>query len=303
MELGWKLHPYLLIEKRKAFFLYRWPLRPLPQHGSPPLQAPPAKQIIRGGRRAGGGVARAAEVKERNAPAGARGQPCGEVLGRRRRLRTHRWHAKRFSMERRWGFVLLIGAKGRLESEDGDLSNSQTRFDEGKCSSLRCQLWIWIHPAALNEGLDALRISCEKQTQESGDMVNCCSLEGKMARLEVMGCKAMQFLKSILRPVSNPSMFTRVVSTSNLTTSTNPHLDSSTGSHLLKASVIDHADILQTGAILSMMVRDPRDISVQGTVSSSETDSLNQDNQPMEEDQVPNADEAPSKEEAILSSI
>ena len=30
-----------------------------------------------------------------------------------RRLRTHLWHAKRFSMERRCGFVLPVGAQGR----------------------------------------------------------------------------------------------------------------------------------------------------------------------------------------------
>jgi ribonuclease P/MRP protein subunit POP1 len=30
-----------------------------------------------------------------------------------RRLRTHLWHAKRFAMERRWGFVLPVGAQGR----------------------------------------------------------------------------------------------------------------------------------------------------------------------------------------------
>jgi ribonuclease P/MRP protein subunit POP1 len=30
-----------------------------------------------------------------------------------RRLRTHLWHAKRFSMERQWGFVLPVGAQGR----------------------------------------------------------------------------------------------------------------------------------------------------------------------------------------------
>lgn len=40
------------------------------------------------------------------------------------------------------------------------------------------------------------------QMQESGDTISCCSLEGKMARLEVMGSNAMQSLKSILKPVS-----------------------------------------------------------------------------------------------------
>lgn len=30
-----------------------------------------------------------------------------------RRLRTHLWYAKRFSMERRWTFILPVGAQGR----------------------------------------------------------------------------------------------------------------------------------------------------------------------------------------------
>ncbi|KAF0896452.1 hypothetical protein E2562_024316 [Oryza meyeriana var. granulata] len=317
-----------------------------------------------------------------------------------RRLRTHLWHAKRFAMERRWGFILPIGAQGRgrgsrtvlkwlkngtvvhdasyftpvelegpedsllsivrmvlhhspedktpglkhlhgqvmrgvcyenamlwcvgsphseivgpvtymwrpflresgkLETEDADLSNSHTRADERKYGSLQRQLWIWIHPAALSEGLEALRAACQQQMQESGDMINCRSLEGKMARLEVMGCNAMQSLKSILHPVNNPSMSTNLVNTNNLTTSTDP-LDSSTGSNLLKTSVIDHADILQSGAILSMIVHDPRDNSVQGT-DSSKTVSWSQDNQLMEEYKVPNADEAPSEMGNILSLI
>uniref|UniRef100_A0A0D9XV99 Uncharacterized protein n=1 Tax=Leersia perrieri TaxID=77586 RepID=A0A0D9XV99_9ORYZ len=317
-----------------------------------------------------------------------------------RRLRTHLWHAKRFLMERKWGFVLPIGAQGRgrgsravlkwlkngtvvhdasyftpvelegpedslltivrkvlhpspgdkspgskllhdqvmrgvcyenatlwhvgspysqivgpvtymwrpfiresgnLETVDVDFSNSQTRLDERKCGSLRRQLWIWIHSAALNEGLEALRVACQQQMQESGDTINCCSLEGKMARLEVMGTNATQSLKRILHPVSNPSMSINIVNTNNLTASTDP-LDSSTGSHLLKASVIDNADTLQPGAILSMIVRDPRDNSAQIT-DSSEKVSVNQNNQLMEEYHVPNADEAPSEIGNILSSI
>uniref|UniRef100_J3NA70 Uncharacterized protein n=2 Tax=Oryza brachyantha TaxID=4533 RepID=J3NA70_ORYBR len=190
---------------------------------------------------------------------------------------------------------------GKLVTEDVDYSNSQIRVDEGKCGSVRRQLWIWIHPAVLSEGFEALKVACEKQMQESGDTINCCSLEGKMARLEVMGCNALQSLKSILHPVSNPSMSTKLVNANNLTASTDP-LDSPTGSHFLQASVIDHADIFQTGAILSMTVRDPRDNSVQG-VDSSKTHSLNQDNQLMEEYQVSNANEVPSEMRNILSSI
>ncbi|KAM0858248.1 hypothetical protein ACQ4PT_047954 [Festuca glaucescens] len=318
-----------------------------------------------------------------------------------RRLRTHMWHAKRFAMERRWGFVLPVGAQGsgrgsrailkrlkngtvvhdasyftpiqldgpedsllsimgmvlclspadessntkqlkdkvmqgvcyenamlcragnphsqvigpvtymwrpfsresrKSEAKEGDLSNCQPRFKEGSCSSLQRQLWIWIHPSSLDEGLDAIRIACDKQMQDSGVLVNCFSLEGKIARLEVMGCKAMQSLKSILHPVSDSSMINRVLNTSNTSKPTDPSLDSSTGPHLLKQSMIDHAEILQPGAILSMIVHDPREVSFEAT-DSPLTIVPNQENKFVERgDLVLNVDEAPCEEGHILSS-
>ncbi|KAF7043085.1 hypothetical protein CFC21_052519 [Triticum aestivum] len=308
-----------------------------------------------------------------------------------RRLRTHLWHAKRFTMARRWGFVLPICSQGsgrgsravlkrlktgtivhdasyfipiqldgpedsllsilgmvicpspadktpdlkhlqdkvmqgvcienatlrragcphshvvgpvtymwrpfsigssKLEAKEADLSNSETRFSQGSCSSSQRQLWIWIHPAMLDEGLDAIRIACDKQMQDSGVLVNCCSLEGKIARLEVMGCKAMQSLKSILHPVS------KILDTSDMSKPTDHSVYSSTGPHVLEASVIDHAEILQPGAILSMIVHDPREVSSQGTDSPSET-VTNQENKLLEGGDL----EAPSEERHIFSSM
>ncbi|XP_062183018.1 ribonucleases P/MRP protein subunit POP1 isoform X2 [Phragmites australis] len=309
-----------------------------------------------------------------------------------RRLRTHLWHAKRFSMERRWGFVLPDGAQGRGRGSrsvlkrlknatvvhdasyfvpiqlDGpedsllsilrmvlhpspadktpDLKHKQDQIMRGVCyesamlwgvgsphsqivgpvtymwrpfsrendklepeeqdlsnSSLQRQLWIWIHPAALDEGLNAIRFACERQMHDSGGVVKCCSLEGKIARLEVMGCKAMQSLKSMLHPLINSSMMNKVLSTSIMSTSTDAPLDSSAGSVLSKVSIIDHAEILQPGAILSMMVHDPREVSVQRTDSSSKAVSLNKENRLSEEDLVPNADETSSEVGNILSSM
>jgi hypothetical protein len=37
----------------------------------------------------------------------------GSVSSGARRLHTHLWHAKRFSMERNWGFALPVGSQGR----------------------------------------------------------------------------------------------------------------------------------------------------------------------------------------------
>ncbi|CAN6193403.1 unnamed protein product [Urochloa humidicola] len=315
-----------------------------------------------------------------------------------RRLRTHLWHAKRFAMERRWGFVLPVGAQGRgrgsrsvfkrlkngtivhdasyfipieldgpedsllsilrmvlcpspadktsdlkhLQDQvmrgvcyenamlwgvgnphsqivgpitymwrpfsrendksdtEGDMSTAHS-FDEKSRRSLRRQLWIWIHPSTLDEGLSAIRAACEKQIQDSGGVVKCCSLEGKIAKLEVMGCKAMQSLKNMLHQIK-PSKINMVPDTSHKSTSTDTPSDSSTVPHLLEASIIDHAEILQPGAILSMIVHDPREVSVQGTVSSSKLISLDKENGGLE-GVVPNADEAPSEVENMLSSM
>uniref|UniRef100_A0A0A9D7L5 POPLD domain-containing protein n=1 Tax=Arundo donax TaxID=35708 RepID=A0A0A9D7L5_ARUDO len=213
------------------------------------------------------------------------GSPHSEIVG----PVTYMWRP--FSRER-----------VKLEPEEGGLSNSHC-FDDESSSSLRRQLWIWIHPAALDEGLNAIRTACERQMQDSGGLVKCCSLEGKIARLEVMGCKALQSLKSTLHPVINSSMTNKLHGISNMSTTTDAPPDSSTGSILSKASIIDHAEILQPGAILSMIVHDPREVSVQGTDSSSKLVSLNKENKLLEEGHYPNADETSSEVENILSSM
>ncbi|KAJ1276803.1 hypothetical protein BS78_05G243300 [Paspalum vaginatum] len=312
-----------------------------------------------------------------------------------RRLRTHLWHAKRFSMERRWGFVLPVAAQGRgrgsrgvlkklkngtvihdasylvpveldgpedsllsilgtvlnpaptdrtsdskrlrdqvlrgvcyenamlcgagnphsqiigpvsymwhpflrehNKSEgEGDLSTPHC-FDEESISSLRRQLWIWIHPSALDEGISAIRFACEKQIRESGGVVKCCSLEGKIARMEIMGGKAMQSLRKILRPTNLGNINT---DTSDLYTSADAPPDSSTALHLSKTSIIDHAEVLHPGAILSMTVHDPREGSVHRTESCSELVSLGKENKVLEEDITPHAGGAPSEVGNMLS--
>jgi ribonuclease P/MRP protein subunit POP1 len=50
----------------------------------------------------------------------------------------------------------------KLELKGGGMSSCHD-FDEESQSSLQRQLWIWIHPAALDEGLSAIRYACEKQ--------------------------------------------------------------------------------------------------------------------------------------------
>jgi ribonuclease P/MRP protein subunit POP1 len=97
-------------------------------------------------------------------------------------------------------------------------------------------------------------------------------------------------------------MIDRVLNTSNTSKPTDPSPDSSTGPHLLKESVIDHAQILQPGAILSMIVQDPREVSFEGA-DSRPTITPNQENKFVERGNlVLNVDGAPCEEGHILSS-
>ncbi|WVZ49698.1 hypothetical protein U9M48_001032 [Paspalum notatum var. saurae] len=310
-----------------------------------------------------------------------------------RRLRTHLWHAKRFSMERRWGFVLPVAAQGRGrglrsvlkklktgtiihdasylvpveldgpegsllsvlgmvlspaptdktsdskrlqdqvlrgvcyanamlcgagnphsqiigpvsymwrpflrehdKSEAGDLSTHHC-FDEGSISSLRRQLWIWIHPSALDEGLSAIRFACEKQVLH----LSC--------KIEINAHTSSEYKKTISRHTNLYFFFDKCslgkinTDTSDLYTSADAPPDSSTALHLSKTSIIDHAGILHPGAILSVTVHDPREGSVHQTELSSELVSLGKENKILQEDITPNAGGAPSEVGNILSSM
>ncbi|XP_057519156.1 ribonucleases P/MRP protein subunit POP1 isoform X1 [Amaranthus tricolor] len=210
-----------------------------------------------------------------------------------KRLRTHVWHAKRFTMEKLWGFYLPSGLHGRgkgsrallkwhrqgavvhdasyysavqLDGPEDTLSSilsmllrpsptdrcedNCTRLLSGeiygramlhhakqdsykaicpvtfmwrplqqqsivgtndrvtedsieiKSSSCLRQLWIWMHPSAFDEGLDCLKLACQKMMNDTGVVIGCVSLDGKFATLEVMGLKSFQLLQKLLRPIT-----------------------------------------------------------------------------------------------------
>lgn len=212
-----------------------------------------------------------------------------------RRLRTHVWHAKRFTMAKLWGFYLPLGLHGRgkgsrallkwckqgvvvhdasyysavqLEGPEDSLlsilssllvpcgidnseniskfiisgqiygsamlhygrhesskaicpvtymwrpslcqdngvgvrekgADENTKIESG--SHLR-RLWIWIHPSAFREGFDCLKLACQSKMDETGVLLDCVSLDGKLGRLEVMGSRASQLLQKILHSCNN----------------------------------------------------------------------------------------------------
>ncbi|CAL9767173.1 unnamed protein product [Musa acuminata subsp. burmannicoides] len=247
-----------------------------------------------------------------------------------KRLRTHLWHAKRFTMVKHWGFYLPLGLHGRgqgsravlkwfkygallhdasyclpiqieglhigcvengfvpialctpstapeklsnqvahgvyygkamlyhietsviymwqpflrdsdhVNAEKDGVSNSSGSTHKDECSLPIRKLWIWIHAASFNEGFGVIDNSCQKQMHECGVYVRCFMLEGKIARLEVMGSKAIKIIKKILHPVS--------------------HLTPCSNSQVQKSILLCHAEKLPSYATLSLTVHDPRDL-------------------------------------------
>ncbi|KAJ0245541.1 POPLD domain-containing protein [Hirschfeldia incana] len=208
-----------------------------------------------------------------------------------KRLRTHVWHAKRFSMAKLWGFHLPLGLHGRgrgsrdilkksrqgvlvhdasyhiagsllsilnLLLEPSPSSQSKEVFDsiltgvsygnamlyhveppvsqviapviymwrpsqlpnrrdeekvggcvgndgpvsDGDHADSR-KIWVWIHASSFNEGYTSLKLACQKQMNETGVLVDCLSLEGQVAKLEIFGAKASQLLQKTLHPVTS----------------------------------------------------------------------------------------------------
>uniref|UniRef100_A0A5B6YLK6 Uncharacterized protein n=1 Tax=Davidia involucrata TaxID=16924 RepID=A0A5B6YLK6_DAVIN len=257
-----------------------------------------------------------------------------------KRLRTHIWHAKRFTMTKLWGFHLPLGLQGRgrgsrallkwskhgvlihdasywsavqLEGPEDSLlailsmvlvpspsvyskdilqsvlsgviyrsamlhhagapfsrtiapvtymwrpfhqqsigvdaeCRNNDEYDEPHrvdcCSSFR-QLWVWIHVAGFIEGYDALKFACQKQMDETGISISCISLEGQLAKLEVMGLRAFHLLQKILHPVSCIS--------ENFSAA-----EAEIETHLKNSSILESEDHISSSSIISLTVNDPR---------------------------------------------
>ncbi|XP_064952534.1 ribonucleases P/MRP protein subunit POP1-like isoform X1 [Musa acuminata AAA Group] len=277
-----------------------------------------------------------------------------------KRLRTHLWHAKRFTMVKRWGFYLPLGLHGRgrgsraalkwfkygallhdasyclpiqiegpedsilavlrmvlfpspyvpstapeklsnqvahgvcygkamlyhieapvsnlispviymwqpflrdidhVSAEKDGVSNSSVSTYKDECGSPIRKLWIWIHAAAFNEGFGVIDNACQKQMHDCGVYVRCFTLEGQIARLEVMGSKAIKMIKKILHPVSHTSyILCRSCSSADNSLLNQSSLTPCSNSQVQKSILLCHAEKLPSHAILSLTVHDPRDL-------------------------------------------
>ncbi|KAJ7962012.1 Ribonucleases P/MRP protein subunit POP1 [Quillaja saponaria] len=69
------------------------------------------------------------------------------------------------------------------------------------CASVR-HLWACIHASAFNEGYNAIKLACQKEMHERGNLINCLSLVGQLGKLELMGSGTFELLQKILYPIT-----------------------------------------------------------------------------------------------------
>ncbi|XP_010530506.1 PREDICTED: uncharacterized protein LOC104807090, partial [Tarenaya hassleriana] len=115
---------------------------------------------------------------------------------------------------------------------DGEGSNDVGTENRDGNDSRKC--WVWIHASSFSEGYDSLKLACQKQMNETGVSLNCFSLEGRLAKLEILGPKASQLLEKTLYPVSCLAQYSAAKADLNI------------------------EEAISSGAILARSIMDPR---------------------------------------------
>ncbi|XAR58367.1 Ribonuclease P [Bertholletia excelsa] len=116
------------------------------------------------------------------------------------------------------------------------------------------QLWVWIHASAFSEGYDSLKLSCQKQMDETGGSINYVSLLGKLAKLEIMGSKAFNLLCKTLYPVTSFLENSEQVDGSSVR-------ESDMETSVKKFSILENDCHIPPSGVISLVVSDPRDLS------------------------------------------
>lgn len=97
----------------------------------------------------------------------------------------------------------------------------------------------------------------KRRMDEPGTSINCISLEGQLAKLDVMGSKAFQLLQKILHPATsvaaNPSALRRC-----------SFVETDGANEVQNASILKNEDQISSRAIISLTVSDPRVLTEKG---------------------------------------
>lgn len=116
-----------------------------------------------------------------------------------------------------------------------------------KHSSSFRRLWVWINSSDFEEGYENLQISCQKEMDKRVISINCFSLEGQLAKLELIGLGTFQLLQKVLHAVGRELLAIEETCARN-------------------SSILRNEDYFSSCAMLSLNVKDPRELPWKKTV-------------------------------------
>nr|KYP51607.1 Ribonucleases P/MRP protein subunit POP1 [Cajanus cajan] len=148
-----------------------------------------------------------------------------------------------------------------------DIGNDSDKLDVELCENSNkmkhdCSfrhLWVWIHASAFEEGYDSLKIACQKEMEKSGISINCFSLEGQLAKLELIGSGTFQLLQKILHPAGG-------VSENHWQLKKHVAMEEDSVSQNRNSTILKNEDHFSSGAMLSLHVKDPREFPCNNNV-------------------------------------
>ncbi|XP_042061077.1 ribonucleases P/MRP protein subunit POP1-like [Salvia splendens] len=121
------------------------------------------------------------------------------------------------------------------------------------------QLWLWIHAASFKEAYDSLSSACEMNADGTCS-AQCVSQEGQLAKVELIGTKVFQLLHKTLQPIKlnseNPWPVKKC--------SAHEHDDAVESEN---TSMFENGHQISSSAVLSMVVKDPRNLTKTGGVA------------------------------------
>ncbi|KAG8371259.1 hypothetical protein BUALT_Bualt13G0069000 [Buddleja alternifolia] len=136
-----------------------------------------------------------------------------------------------------------------------DFHNGEQSIDDG---NIIRQVWVWIHAAAFREAYDAMVSACDEQMDITRRPAHCVSLEGQLAKLELVGSKVFQLLQKTLHPASCSSENSWHLKKC-LTNENSNHGESE------NTSILENENQISSSAVVSLVLKDPR-----GLVSNEE---------------------------------
>ncbi|KOM49660.1 hypothetical protein LR48_Vigan08g048700 [Vigna angularis] len=125
--------------------------------------------------------------------------------------------------------------------------------DKVKHGSPFRHLWVWIHASAFEEGFNNLKIACQKEMEKTGILINCFSLEGQLAKLELFGLRAFQLLQKILHPVGG-------ISENHWQLKKHIVIEEGCVSQNRNSTTLKNGDSFSSCAMLPLNVKDPREL-------------------------------------------